>query len=83
MIYDHFSSNGLFYWEDPGLSLRNIGFIKQLKGFVAVIENEIKELEKEPTLNAELIIREKAILEATRKELRRIERQNLYLELDL
>lgn len=81
MIRDDFSFDDYFCWYDPGLSLRNMAIMKELRTFVKAIEQKLAELEKDPILNKKLIMQEKAILEATQKEIRRIERQNLYLEL--
>ena len=81
MIHDEFFFNDLFCWEDPGLSLRNMGLIKQLQTFEKSIQDKLAELEKDPMLNKELIMQEKAILEATQKEIRNLERKTLYAEL--
>jgi hypothetical protein len=81
MIHDDFSFNDFFCWEDPGLSLRNMEIISELRTFVKAIEQKLAELEKEPVLNKELIMQEKVILEATQKEIRNLERKTLYAEL--
>ena len=81
MIKDDFAFNDSFCWEDPGLSLRNMRLGKQLRTLEKSIQNKLSELEKEPVLNKELIVQEKAILEATQKELDRLERKTLEVEL--
>jgi hypothetical protein len=58
-----------------------MGLMKQLRTFIKSIQEKLTELEKEPVLNKELVAQEKAILEATQKELRRLERKTLYAEL--
>jgi hypothetical protein len=78
MIHDDFSFNDFFYWDDPGLSLRNMGLIKELRTFEKSIQEKLTGLEKEPVSNKELIMQEKVILEATQKEIRRLERQSFY-----
>ena len=81
MIHDDFSFNDSFYWEDPGLSLRNMGLIKQLRTLERSSQERLAELEEDPVLNKELIMQERAILEATQKELRRLERKAFYAQL--
>jgi hypothetical protein len=78
MIHDDFSFRDLFCWYDPGLSLRNMGLIKELGTFEKSIQERLKELEKDPVSNRELIMQEKAILEAIQREIRRLERQSFY-----
>jgi len=80
MINDDFSFNDFFYWEEQVLSLRNMGLMKQLRTFEKSIQDKLAKLEKEPLLNRELIIQEKAILEATQKEIRRLERKAFYAQ---
>jgi hypothetical protein len=82
MIHDDFSFRDPFCWYDPGLSLRNMGLIKELSTFEKSIQERLKELEKDPVSNRELIMQEKAILEAIQKEIRRLERNTLYTELE-
>ena len=81
MTCDDFSFRDFFCWDDLGLSLRNMGLIKELRIFKKSIQERLAELEKEPVFNKELIIREKAILEATEKEIRRLERVTFYAQL--
>jgi len=81
MIHDDFSFNDSFCWEDPGLSLRNGRLIKQLRTFENSIQDKLTELEKDPAPNKQLILQERAILEATQKELHRLERKTLDVEL--
>ena len=82
MIRDDFSFNDYFCWEDPGLPLRNMEIMKELRTFVKAIQGKLAELEKEPVLNKELIMQEKAILEAIQKEIRRLEAQFFYSQMD-
>ena len=58
-----------------------MGLIKELRTFEKSIEERLVELEKEPVFNKELIIGEKAILEATEKEIRRLDRVAFYAQL--
>ena len=82
MIHDDFSFNDSFCWEDPGFSLRNGRLIKQLRTFENSIQEKLTELlEKDPVPNKKLIFQERAILEATQKELHRLERKTLDVEL--
>ena len=81
MIPDDFSFNDYFCWEDPGLSLRNRGLLKQLQTLEKSIQEKLIGLEKDPVLNKESIMKEEALLEATQKEIRRLERKSLHAEL--
>ena len=81
MIHDDFSFNEPFCWEDPGSSLRNMGLIKQLRTLEKSIQEKLIGLEKDPVLNKESIMKEKALLEATQKEIQRFERKTLDVEL--
>jgi len=81
MMHDDFSFRDSFCWEDPGLSLRNMGLMRQLRSLEDSIRNKLTELEKDPVLNKESIIKEKVTLEAAQKELRRLERKTFYEEL--
>ena len=83
MIHDDFSFNEPFCWEDPGLSLRNMGLIKQLRTLEKSIQDKVADLEKEPVLNKESIMQERVTLEATQKEIRRLERQSFYSQFGL
>ncbi len=74
MIDDGFRFDDSFYWEDPGLSLRDMGLIKQLRTFENSIQEKLAELEKDAVTNQGLIIQERAMLEATQKEIRRLQR---------
>ncbi len=81
MIHDDFSFNDSFGWKDPGLPLRNMGLIKELRRFEKSAQARLAMLEVEPESNKNLIIEEKAILEVTQKEIQRLERQSLYSQL--
>jgi predicted DNA-binding transcriptional regulator len=80
MIHDDFFFRDLFCWDDPGLSLRNMGLIKELRIFQKSVRERLAELEKEPVSNKELIMQEKAISEAIQKEIRRLEKQSFYFQ---
>ena len=82
MTHNDFSFRDLFCWYDPGLSLRNIGLIKELRAFEKSVRERLAELEKEPTPNKELIMQEKAILKATQREIQRLERQSFYSQMN-
>jgi hypothetical protein len=81
MIHDDFSFNDYFCWEDPGLPLRNMEIMKELRTLVKAIEQKLAELEKEPVLNKELMEQEKAMLSTVQKEIRRLERVTFYAQL--
>ena len=81
MIHDDFTFNEPFCWEDPGLSLRSMGLMKQLRTLEKSIRGKVSDLEKEPVFNKESIIQERLTLEAVQKELRRLERKTLDAEL--
>ena len=81
MMHDDFSFRDSFCWMDSGLSLRNIGLMKQLRSLKDSIRNKLIELEKDPVLNKESIMKEKTLLEATQKEIRRLETKTLDIEL--
>ena len=81
MNYDDFSTNEPFSWEDPGLSLRNRGLIKQLQALEKSIQDKVADLEEESVSNKDAIIQEKVTLEAVRKELRRLARNTFFEEL--
>jgi hypothetical protein len=81
MTCDDFSFRDFFCWDDLGLPLKNMGLIKELRTFEKSIQERLVELEKEPVFNKELIIGEKAILEATGKEIRRLDRVAFYAQL--
>ena len=80
MNYDDFSTTETFCWDDPGLSLRNKGLIKQLRTLEKSVQDKVTDLEKEPAPNKEPIIQEKVILEAVRKKLGRLERKTFFEE---
>jgi len=81
MIQDDFSFRETFCWEDSAMSLRSMGLMKQLRTLEKSIQAKLADLEKDPVLNKESIIQEKATLEATQKEIRRLERKTLDAEL--
>ena len=81
MMHDDFSFRDSFCWENPGLSLRNMGLMRQLRSLEDSIRNKLTELEKDPVLNKESIIKERVTLEAAQKELRRLEKTTFYEEL--
>ena len=55
--------------------------MKQLRTLEKSIQAKLADLEKDPALNKESIIQEKATLEAVQKELRWLERKTLGAEL--
>jgi hypothetical protein len=81
MIEEEFYIDGTFFWQNAGSSWRNFERIKYLRAFLEAIKIELKELETDPVSNKELIMQERAILEATQKEIRKLERKTLYEEL--
>ncbi len=83
MIHDDFSFNDYFSWEDPGLSVRNMQRIKDLRTLMETIEKKLEDLEKDPIKNKELIPQEKALLEAAQREITRLQRQSFYSQLRL
>jgi hypothetical protein len=81
MIEGDFRIDYMIASRDPGLSLSIMQLVKDLRTFARAIQSKIDELEKNPSPNQELILQEKTILETTRKEIQRLERKALYLEL--
>lgn len=82
MMQDDISFRDSFCWEDSGLPLRNMQLIKELRVFEKSIQEGLARIKKEPTPNKELIKQEKTILEATQREIQRLEKQSLYSQLD-
>jgi hypothetical protein len=83
MIHDDFSFRDLFCWYDPGLSLRNMELLKELRTLEKSIQDKMVELEKELVLNKESIMQEKVTLGAVQRELHRLERKGFYYEFGL
>jgi hypothetical protein len=81
MIQDDFSFREIFCWEDSGLSLRNMGLRKQLRTLEESIQNRLRELEKNPGLNKEMMEQEKVILAIVQKEIQRVEKVAFYAQL--
>jgi hypothetical protein len=81
MIHDDFSFNEPFSWRDPGASLRSMGLIKQLRTLEEAIRDNVTDLETDQESDRELIMKEKALLEITQKEIQRLERKTLDEEL--
>jgi len=81
MIQDDFSFRDTFCWEDSVLSLRNMGLRKQLRTLEESIQNKLRELEKNPGLNKEMIEQEKVMLSTVQKEVRRLEKVTFYAQL--
>ena len=81
MIDDDFSFRDSFCWDDPGLPLRNMGLIKELRSFEKCTQEKSAELEKEPESNKNLIIQERTMLESIQKKIRKLERQSFYFQL--
>ena len=80
MMDEHSSFNKSFGWDDPGQSVRNMERIRQLRTYERATKEKLAELEEECPANAELIGQERATIEITRKEIRRIERILFYAE---
>ena len=81
MIHDDFSFNEPFSWRDPGASLRSMGLIKQLRTLEEAIRDNVTDLKTDQESDRELIMKEKALLEITQKEIQRLERITLDEEL--
>ena len=81
MMQDDFSFRDSFCWEDSVLSLRNMGLRKQLQTLEESIQDRLRELEKNPGLNKEMIEEEKTMLSTVQKEIRRLERVTFYAQL--
>jgi len=81
MIQDDFSFRDSFCWEDSVLSLRDIGMMKQLRTLEKSIEDKLRELEKNPGLNKEMIEEENTMLSIVQKEIQRLERVTFYAQL--
>ena len=78
MIHDDFSFNEPYSWRDPGKSM---GLIKHLRTLEEAIRDRVADLETDPEPDKELVMKEKALLEITQKEIRRLERKALDEEL--
>ena len=81
MIESDFRLNDMIASRDPGLSLSIMELVKDLRTLARAIQAKIDDLEKEPLRNEELILEERAVLEATRKEIDKLERKAFYLEM--
>ena len=81
MIQDDFSFRDSFCWEDSVLSLRDIGMMKQLRTLEKSIQNKLRELERNPGLNKEMIEEEKTMLSIVQKEIQKLERVTFYAQL--
>ena len=81
MIEGDLRLNDMIASRDPGLSLSIMQLVKDLRTLARAIQAKIDELEKEPLRNEELILEERAVLEATRKEIHNLERKAFYLEM--
>ena len=55
--------------------------MKQLRTLQKSIQDKLIELDKDPVLNKESIMKEEALLEATQKEIQRLEKKTLHAEL--
>ena len=81
MIQDDFSFRDSFCWEESVLSLKNMGLRKQLRTLEESIQNKLRELEKNPGLNKEMVEEERTMLSTVQKEIRRLERVTFYAQL--
>ena len=75
MIEGDFRLNDMIASRDPGLSLSIMQLVRDLRTLARSIQAKLDELEKEPLRNEELILEERAVLEATRKEIDKLERK--------
>lgn len=82
MIDRDFRLDYMIASRDPGLSLSIMQLVKDLRTFARTAQTKLEELERDPSPNKELILQERAILETTLKEIRRLERKAFYSELD-
>ncbi|MFC1896479.1 hypothetical protein ACFL0Q_07465 [Thermodesulfobacteriota bacterium] len=57
--------------------------LKDLRGLLRATQKTLARLEKRPWKDTEEIERERAILEAIRREIQRLERQLVYSDFDL
>ena len=81
MIEGDFRLNDMITSRDPGLSLSIMQLVKDLRTFARAVQTRIDKLEKEPLRNEKLILEERVVLEATRKEIHNLERKAFYLEM--
>ena len=81
MTGDNFWLEDMIASRDPGLALSIMQMVKDLKTFARTLQSKVEELEKAPSPNQQLILQERTILETTRKDIQRLERKALYLEL--
>lgn len=64
-------------------TLQTMDRIRDLRILLESTKNRLAHLEKDPTRDEDLVLRERIILEATQKEIRRLERNAFYLELSV
>ncbi len=69
-------SEELFQHLDYPVTLRNIDRIKDLRTLLGATQARLTELEKEPSKNEDMILQEKVIMSATRKEIERLKRDS-------
>ncbi len=81
MTGDNFWLENMIASRDPGLALSIMQLVKDLRTFARSVQSKIDQFEKDPSPNQEFILQEKTILETVQKEIRRLERKALYLEL--
>ena len=67
--------------QDFPSTLRYMERIRDLRILLESAKNRLAQLGKKPTRDEDLISRERIILEATQKEVRRLERKAIYFEL--
>jgi hypothetical protein len=70
-------------YQNYGLTLRNMEKIRELKCLLRATLERLDHLGKDPINNEGLLINEKAILEVTQKEIRRLEKENFASEFGL
>jgi hypothetical protein len=81
MIDEEFRMDNPFCWQNAGSSWRNFERIKYLTAFLEAIKIELMELERDPAGNREELVQEKTLSEAIQKEIQRLEKKTLFLEL--
>jgi hypothetical protein len=70
-------------YQNYGLTLRNMEKIRELKCLLRASLERLDDLGNDPIKNEGLLINEKAILEVTHKEIRRLQKEGFNLEFDL
>ena len=67
-------------WQESSSCLRDWEKIKALRILLESSQSKLADLENDPNSNEALKLEQKAIIDATRREIQRLERKSLYSE---